>query len=213
MGEFVSGDSPIGDLPRDATLAVAGPPLTGKYSLMLTILGHHTDDTIVISTRNSASRVIGDFEDLNCERSDGRIGVVDCVSRPGSVQEPETVLVKHAGSPDNLTRIGVRFTELFELFYDEESSTHTGVGLHSISQLLMHTELKSAYQFLQVLTGQVRSVDWLCVTVIDTNVDEEQLQTLYHHFDGIVQTRENDDGRRELRVRGITPTTSDWTEF
>lgn len=213
MGELVSSDSPIGDLPRDATLVVAGPPMTGKYSLMLTILAHYTDDTIVISTKNSAPRVIEDFEDVNCENSHGRIGVVDCVSRPDGVEEMETELVKHAGSPDNLTRIGVKFTELFELFYEEESPTHTGVGLHSVSQLLMHTELKNAYQFLQVLTGQIRSADWLCVAVIDTNVGEKQLQTLYHHFDGIVLTRENDDGRRELRVRGLSPTTSDWTAF
>ena len=213
MGELVSSDSPIGDLPRDATLVVAGPPMTGKYSLMLTILAHYTDETIVISTKNSAARVIEDFEAINDGRSHGRIGVVDCVSRPDGVAESETELVKHAGSPDNLTRIGVKFTELFELFFHDDPTTTTGVGIHSISQLLMHTDLKNTYQFLQVLTGQIRSANWLCVAVMDTDVDEEQLQTLYHHFDGIVQTRVNGDGRRELRVRGLSPTTADWTPF
>ena len=213
MCELVSSDSPIGDLPRDATLVIAGPPMTGKYSLMLTILAHYTDDTIVISTKNSAERVIEDFEDIVAGDGHGHVGVVDCVSRLDGVDESETEFIKHAGSPDNLTRIGVKFTELFERFYEEGSTDGTGVGVHSISQLLMHSGLKSTYQFLQVLTGQIRSADWLCVAVIDTNVDEELLQTLYHHFDGIVQTRENDEGHRELRVRGLSPTTSDWTAF
>jgi len=213
MGELVSSDSPIGDLPRDATIVVAGPPMTGKYSLMLTILAHYTDETIVISTKNAASRVVEDFEHVAGRRSNRRIGVVDCLTRPDALAAPETDLVKHAGSPDNLTRIGVKFTELFKEFYEEESTAEVGVGLHSISQLLMHSELKNVYQFLQVLTGQIRSADWLCVAVVDTNADREELQTLYHHFDGVVQTRENDVGRREFRVRGFAPTTSDWTTF
>lgn len=213
MGELVSSDSPLGDLPRDATLVVAGPPMTGKYALMLSILAHYTEDTIVISTRNGASRVVQDFEEVAGGARQGRIGVVDCVPTTDGLAEPETELVKHAGSPENLTRIGVKFTELFEVFHDAGSGTSVGVGVHSISQLLMHSGLKNVYQFLQVLTGQVRAADWLCVAVMDTNADEEELQTIYHHFDGIVETRENDAGERELRVRGLSPTVSDWTAF
>lgn len=213
MGELVSSDSPLSDLPWDATLVIAGPPMTGKYALMLSILDHYTEDTIVISTKNGASRVIDDFEDVAGGPRRGRIGVIDCVPTTDGLAVPETELVKHAGSPENLTRIGVKFTELFETFYREESGTDVGVGIHSISQLLMHSGLKNVYQFLQVLTGQVRSADWLCVAVMETNTDEEELQTLYHHFDGIVETRENDAGERELRVRGLSPTVSDWTAF
>ena len=213
MGELVSSDSPLGGLPRDATIVIAGPPMTGKYALMLSILAHYTEDTIVISTKNSADRVLEDFEDVGGGPPTGRIGVIDCVARPEDLAEPETDFIKHAGSPENLTRIGVKFTELFEVIYEEGSDTTVGVGIHSISQLLMHSGLKNVYQFLQVLTGQVRSADWLCVAVMDTNLGEEELQTLYHHFDGIVQTRENDAGQRELRVRGLSPTASDWTAF
>mgnify|MGYP000480617223 CR=1 FL=1 len=213
MGELVGNDSPLGDLPRDATLVIAGPPMTGKYALMLSLLAHYTDDTIVISTKNDAERVVDDLERIAGSARPGRVGVVDCVARAEGLVEPETELVKHAGSPENLTRIGVKFTELFEAIYEDGSERHVGVGLHSISQLLMHSGLKNVYQFLQVLTGQVRSADWLGVAVMDSNADEEELQTLYHHFDGIVETRENEAGQRELRVRGLSPTVSDWTTF
>lgn len=213
MGALVGNDSPIADLPRDATLVVAGPPMTGKYTVMLSILAQHTDDSIVISTKNAAERVRSDFEKVAGGREYGRIGVIDCVSHPEQIEGPDTELVKHVQTPENLTRIGVKFTELFEQFYTENPSSQTGVGLHSVSQLLMHSELKNVYQFLQVLMGQIRSVDWLGVAVVDTNLDEEQLQTIYHHFDGVVQTRENEDGERELRIRGISPTASEWATF
>jgi len=213
MGELVSSDSPLGDLPRDATLVVAGPPMTGKYALMLSILAHYAEDAIVISTKNDASRVVADLEDVAGDSRPGRIGVVDCLAPAGGLEAPETELLKHAGSPENLTRIGVKFTELFEVMYDPDSEANVGVGVHSISQLLMHSGLKNVYQFLQVLTGQVRSADWLCVGVVDTNTDEEELHTFYQHCDGIVETRANGGCERELRVRGLSPRVSDWTAF
>ena len=213
MGALVGSDSPIADLPKDSTLVVAGPPMTGKYVVMLSILAQHTDEAIVISTKKAADRVVADFQDVAGADRERRVGVIDCVSRPGSLDDRDSDLVKHVQSPENLTRIGVKFTELFELFYEPNPSGQTGVGLHSISQLLMHSELKNVYQFLQVLMGQIRSADWLGVAVVDTNIDEEELQTIYHHFDGVIQTRENDSGQRELRVRGIRPKASEWTSF
>lgn len=213
MGALLGRDSPVADLPEDATVVVAGPPMTGKYLVMLSVVAYHADDAIVISTKNRASRVRSDLDRVAGGDFDGRVGVIDCVSRPEQLDGGDTDLIKHVQSPENLTRIGVKFTELFDEFYDEESTRRTGVGLHSISQLLMHAELKNVYQFLQVLTGQIRSADWLGVAVVDTNLNEEDLQTLYHHFDGIIQTRENADGQRELRLRGIEPTASAWVSF
>ena len=213
MGELASSDSLLGDLPSDATIVIAGPPMTGKYELLLSVLAHRTDDAVLISTRNSADRIRSDLAAAKGDRPLGRIGVIDCVNRPEGLEEAETELVKYVQSPENLTRIGVKFTELFEALYEEDDAGNVGVGLHSISQLLMHSGLRSVYQFLQVLTGQVRSAGWQFVAVLDTDADEEDLQTLYHHFDGVVHTRENERGERECRIRGLAPTTSDWTTF
>ena len=213
MGELTSSDSPLGDLPRDATIVIAGPPMTGKYELLLRVLALHTDETVLISTRNAADRIRADLEAERGDRPGGRVGVIDCVNRPDGLGEAETELTKYVQSPENLTRIGVKFTELFEVLYEADGANDVGVGLHSISQLLMHSGLRSVYQFLQVLTGQVRSAEWLFVAVLDTDADEEDLQTLYHHFDGVVHTRENEGGEREFRIRGLGPTSSGWTAF
>lgn len=212
MGGLFGGDSPVDDLPKDATLLIEGPPMTGKYELLMRLIAHHADDAIIISTMYDANRVVTDIEALK-DCGDGRLGVIDCVPRPGGVDEPSLPLVRVTGSPENLTRIGVGFTDLFEQIYDESSPSRAAVGIHSISQLLMHAGLQNTYQFLQVITGQVRTVDWMFVAVIDTTVNEEDRQTIYHHFDGVIQTRENSEGGRELRVRGLAPTASGWVPF
>lgn len=205
----------IEEVSADDTLLIAGPPMTGKYQLMLQLLGTYCDQSIIVSTKNQAARVRDDFRRFAGDVPDDNIGIIDCVSHRESIEEiTETPSTKYVSSPQNMTGIGVKFTELYSRFHDELDRGHTGVGLHSISQLLMHSDIKTVYQFLQVLTGQIRSAEWMGVAVVETAVTEdENLQMLQHHFDGIIETRENDTGQREYRVRGLTPSASEWREF
>lgn len=205
-------DPPIEGLTPDATLLVMGPPMTGKYELMLQLLAAQADSVVLITTKNDADRVVEDYRSIAGDVPEDRIGVVDCVSRHDAADDSGTI--RHVDAPSNMTAIGVEFTDLFGEFYDDPDAGHVGVGLHSISQLLMHASLKQVYQFLQVLAGQIRSAEGFGVAVMDTStVDDEGQQLLQHHFDGVVETRENDAGEREFRVRGLAPKASDWTGF
>ncbi|MDX1747070.1 MAG: hypothetical protein R3324_14125, partial [Halobacteriales archaeon] len=199
-----------------ANVLVAGPPMTGKYELMLSLIAQHATGAIVISAKNQASRLSDDLRAIDDGFDENRIGVIDCVSHHEGLEDPtETDRVKYAESPENLTRIGVKFTELYETFHEDEAlAGPTAVGIHSLSQLLMHSNVKQVYQFMQVLSGHIRTAGWMGVAVVDGSVlDEKEFQTLQHHFDGIVRTRENADGRREFRVQGLDPQASDWTVF
>lgn len=213
MGELIRGDSPLSGLPGDAALLIEGPPMTGKYALLLSILAHHSDRIIFISTMHDASRVEADLADLTGCQSLGQVGIIDCVPRPSPMTEPEDPLVIVTGSPENLTRIGVAFTELFDIFDGKDSPEATAVGIHNLSQSLMYAGLKNTYQFLQVLTAQVRSAGWFFAAVIESNAEDAERQTLYHHFDGVVETRENPSGGREFRLRGFSETPSEWTGY
>lgn len=197
----------------DTALLVSGPPMTGKYELMLRLLSTYADSPVVISTKNGADRVREDYRSIDGDVPADRIGVIDSAGHQGSA-DAESDTVKHVGSPGNLTDLGVQFTELFETFHDDPSVGHVGVGFHSVSQLLMHAEIKRVYQFLQVMIGQIRSAEWFAVTVVDAGTaDEDQLAMLQHHFDGLVETRENETGAREFRVRGLGSNASDWITF
>ena len=207
-------DALLGELAPTALVLVSGPPLTGKYELMLRVLARQTDRVVFISTKHQASRLRDDYRTFAGDLPDDRIGVVDCVSQQGGAADlQETDTVKLARSPDNLTRIGVKFTALFEAFSDDDGG-HVGLGIHSLSQLLMHADLKKVYQFLQVLSGQVRNAGWFGAAVIDiTGNDTEERETLFHHFDGVLETREDDGGDRQVRARGLGPRSSDWVSF
>lgn len=208
-------DSLLGGLAPTTLVLISGPPLTGKYELLLRVLAANTERVVFITTKHQTSRIRSDYRSIAGDLSDDLIGVVDCVSQQGGQGGlEETATVKLARSPDNLTRIGVKFTGLFETFADDPIEGQTGVGVHSLSQLLMHADLKKVYQFLQVLSGQVRNAGWFGAAVLDvTGSDSEARETLYHHFDGVLETREDDDGDRQVRARGLGPRSSDWLLF
>lgn len=214
MGSNVASDSPLAEIPQDAAILIAGPPMTGKYQLLLRVIGLYAEHVIFISTKHAAERIRGDYLETTGSAAEDAIGIVDCVSYPQSVEPvEETDLIKHASSPENLTRIGVKFTDLFDRLYEGPDAGRLGVGIHSLSQLLMHSNVKQVYQFMQVLVGQTRSAGCLTAAVVDATADDEDVQKLQQHFDGIVQTRENDAGDREFRLRGVTPSASAWTTF
>lgn len=214
-GSDVLNDSVLAEIPSNAAILVAGPPMTGKYELLLSILRRHADSMIVISTKNGFQRVQDDFQSIAGDFDPARLAIVDCVSYHESVDADDAAgPVRFTDSPENLTRIGVKFTELFEDFVDDPDAGNLGVGIHSLSQLLMHSEVKQVYQFLQVLVGQIRNAGCMVVAVLDTaSTDDETVQTLQQHFDGLVNTRENESGAREYRVRGLGSSASSWVAF
>lgn len=198
------------ELAADDSLLITGPPMTGKYDLFRRILADTTDAVIVISTKKGANTVVEDIRGSSNGHPDGRIGVIDCVGQEGSPDQPDAV-TKFVGSTGNLTGIGVKFTEVFDDFLEQYEDDRIGVGLHTASQLVMNADIERVYEFMQVLTGQVRSAGCKGVTVIDARVDnDDDLSILQHHFDAVLETRQGESGPPEFRVRGLGPTTTDW---
>lgn len=205
----------LAEVPADAAVLIAGPPMTGKYELLIRLLQHHAHNVVFISTKNGYERVRSDFRSAVGPFDESRLGIVDCVAYHRSVDTDQVSgPVAFAESPENLTRIGVKFSELFDRFMDAPDGGHIAIGVHTVSQLLMHSDPKKVYQFLQVLIGQVRNTGNQFVAVLDaSSVEDETLTSLQTHFDGQITTRENEAGTREFRLRGLTASASEWTEF
>lgn len=205
-------DDLFADLPSDSMTLVTGPPMTGKYELLFHLVSRTGDDHLFITTKYDAAQLVEDYRATVGASPGGRIGVIDSVPmrRKPSPSLNGQVTVESVDSPGDLTSIGVKFTELLESFEDHPDPV--GIGLHSVSQLVMQSDLETVYQFLQVLTGQLRTAGWPAVSVVDrVVVDGADTAVLEHHFDVVVETR-SADGRRECRVRSPTRT-SDWQPF
>lgn len=203
----------IDGLTPSSTLLVAGPPMTGKLDLFLRLLAQTADRSILVSTKYGADGILERYRAV-ADEPDRVASVIDCVTDPESVGDlGGDVDVRYVGSARRLTPIGVEFTDLLgEAMSTTEPGT-VGVGFHTLSTLIMQYEVNQVYQFLQVFFGQVRSADLFGIAAIDATVGTDDVTLLQHHFDGLVETREDTERGREYRVRGLTPTVSPWRPF
>jgi KaiC/GvpD/RAD55 family RecA-like ATPase len=175
---------------------VSGPPLTGKRALALDLLAQGTErgeGTIVVTTKDSAERVLDQYgERVDYETEP--VAVVDCVTRQQGVGDvTETELVKYASSPVDMTGIGIKLSEVLQAFTTERGIERNRIMLHSLSTLLMYSNLQTVFRFLHVFTGRIQSVDALGLFAIDSTAhDEQTMNTLKQLFDGVITTTEDE---------------------
>ena len=185
---------------------VEGPPMSGKRQLGFDVLTagiRNEEGAIAVSTKDAADRVLEEFDGV--EEADSAVGVVDCVTKQqGMGSSVESDLVRYASSPVDLTGIGIELSELLRGLYKNRGFTKNRILLHSLSTLLMYSDLQTVFRFLHVFTGRVQSSDALGVFVIDASAhDEQTVSTLKQLFDGVVRVRESDGGGYEARVVGV----------
>jgi KaiC/GvpD/RAD55 family RecA-like ATPase len=178
-------------------ILLAGPPLTGKRALGFDILAAGIDagdGAVVVSTKDSAQRVLGDLE-RRFDYEDQPVAVVDCVTRQQGIKDvTEDERIKYVSSPVDMTGIGIKLSEILEEFYQTREIKHNRVMLHSLSTLLMYSDLQTVFRFLHVFTGRIQSVDGLGLFAIDSTAhDDQTMNTLKQLFDGIVTTHEDGD--------------------
>ena len=194
-------------------LLVAGPPMTGKRTLALEILAHGSrrgDGTIVVTTKDGGEDVREDLRELLGRDESGPIGIVDCVSKQQGMNPSQSDHIAYASSPKDMTGIGIQLSEFLQGFYKEKNVQRNRILLHSLSTLLMYSNLQTVFRFLHVFTGRVQSADALGIFVIDSTAhDQQTMSTLQQLFDGQIEVREGEDNQSELRVKGIGNDT-DW---
>ena len=193
-------------------LLVAGPPMTGKRNLALEVLAHGSrrgDGSIVVTTKDGGEDVRATLRELLGREEGGPLGIVDCVSKQQGMNPAPSDEIAYASSPVDMTGIGIQLSEFLQSFYEDQGVRRNRILLHSLSTLLMYSNLQTVFRFLHVFTGRVQSADALGVFVIDSTAhDTQTMSTLKQLFDGQIEIREADGGS-ELRVTGVGQTT-DW---
>ncbi|QKY21111.1 hypothetical protein B4589_012280 [Halolamina sp. CBA1230] len=201
---------PLGELAAGRSVLVRGPAMSGKYDLLLRLLGSLADCSILVSTsrqERGAREDFAEYGDPDC------FGIVDCASRVQGRDDDEGDLVRYASSPNNLTEVGVKFTDLVDSFQDD-GVDHAAVGVHSLSELLMYDGTEQVYQFIRVLLAESQGMDWPTVAVIDDDAAGEQaVTTLTQPFDAVITTRRDDDGGRSFRYQDSGSEPSEWVAF
>ena len=200
---------PDAEIDPGANLLVAGPPLTGKRQIAFDILASGADrgdGSIVVTTKDSADKVLETFTDSTTS-TDANVGVVDCVTKQrgiGTVDDDPRI--KYASSPVDMTGIGIKLSEFLQEFYEDRGLTENRVLLHSVSTLLMYSNLQTVFRFLHVFTGRIQSADAMGVYVIDSTAhDDQTMNTLKQLFDAVIELEETTDGEEpEIRTAGLS---------
>ena len=200
----------------DATLApgtnvlVSGPPLSGKRRLAMEVLAEGSargEGVIVVTTRDSASRVLNDYEALVSDPESVDIGIVDCVTKHQGRSVRDTDVVKYASSPEDMTGIGIKFSEFVEEFRSERGLEGVRVMVDSLSTLLMYSNVQTVFRFMHVFTSRVENADALGLHVIESTAhDEETMNTLKQLFDGVFEVDE--DGSVSTTLRDVDASTA-----
>ena len=171
-------------------LLLTGPPLSGKISLGYDLLeaGFDGGGGIVVSNEHSADRIRAEHEGLF--EYGAPFGVVDCVTKhQGQGTIADTDLVQYASSPEDMTGIGIDFSELLEEFYVNRDLTRNRALFVSVSTLLMYSDLQTVFRFLHVFTSRVENADALGLYVVQSGAhDEQTMNTLSQLFDGVIET-------------------------
>jgi KaiC/GvpD/RAD55 family RecA-like ATPase len=190
------------EVPPGTNVLLSGPPLTGKRALGFDILASGLDrgeGAVVVSTKDSADRVIKRF-DARLDDTADNFAVIDCVTKQQGISDlKDDDLVKYASSPVDMTGIGIKFSEVLEEFYQTRGVSQNRVMLHSLSTLLMYSDLQTVFRFLHVFTGRVQSIDGFGLFSIDSTAhDDQTMNTLKQLFDGIITTHE--EGEPTVRL-------------
>jgi len=199
---------PDAEIEPGTNLLISGPPLTGKRRVAFRILARGTagnEGVIVVSTKDGAEKVFDEYRKFADGIENSPVGVVDCVTKQqGAGDVEDSARVKYASSPVDMTGIGIKLSEFLEEFYDGRGVQRNRILLHSISTLLMYSNLQTVFRFLHVFTGRVQSADALGLYVIDSTAhDDQTMNTLKQLFDGVIEVDEDEAGEQSIKTAGI----------
>ncbi|MFB6255546.1 MAG: RAD55 family ATPase [Haloplanus sp.] len=198
----------LGDLGPGMNVLVSGPPMSGKRRLVFDLLspGAAPDPVVVMTTDDPASRILTAFEDRGVRFDPTAFRVIDATGAPGD-SDPA---IHRVSSPADLTGMGVAFTEAVD---GMGTPDRLRFGFVSISTLLQYVDAERAFSFLHVLSRRTSAAGYLGVYSIDPTTHEDRVVNVVTSiFDAAIEIRER-DGDRELRVRGLSGVTPEWTAF
>ena len=190
---------------------VSGPAMCNKRELVLDLLTAGDRDgraTVFVTTRRSATATARDYETVG-GRSEN-LAIVDCVSRLGGFERvTDGPGRRYISDPGDLTGTGIAVTQFLREF-DRESMT-PWLGVHSLSTMLMYSDLRRTFRCLHVLLGRIRTLGGVAVATLETTAAaDRERDVVGQPFDARVEVREGSRGR-EVRARGAPIAPRQWT--
>lgn len=207
-----------GGLPEKSAALVYGPPFVGKEILtkqfILTSLANKVP-ALVVLTDQSAGDLRKQLASMSpafaSQEKAGLVRMVDCFSRSIGAQE-NLPGVEYVDGLMNFNAVSLAVNNAERDFI--RSYPNHAVVFDSLSTLIAYTNAATAFRYLQVLLGKVKTAGASCLLTLSAGMHAEpEVQMIKHLVDGLIELR-SDNGKNVLHVEGLGVTESrGWVDY
>jgi len=206
-----------GGIKRGANIMLIGPPMSGKKIISNYIMyygaARNENAVIEVNTYEPGYLILERLKENKLNLTLSKVGIVDCLTRMIGIDTYEDESIKIASSSVDLTDIGVKISQHFENFFTKKNIRKIQLNINSLSTLLMYSNIRTVFRFLQVFTGRIKAAGGLGIYVIESGVHDMQVITaLSQLFDGKIEIKSEKD-KNFLRIVGLLPKPTQWLEY
>lgn len=193
-----------GGIPLKSNVLVYAPPFIGKEIILkrFALAGLYENDRIIFvltdksffDLREEMLRLDEKYEEYE---NKGMIKYIDVYSPSVDLKEKSKWVV-FIDSPINRERIASSIIQAQK----EDTKNRYRIVFDSLSTLIVYSDAKAVFRFLQVLSGICKRMGSTSMFSMTRGMHEEiEVQTIKHLMDGVIEMRE-EGARFQIRVQG-----------
>ena len=193
-----------GGIPTKSNVLIYANPFIGKDILLKRFAAaglQNGDGVIFVLTDKSFSEMREEMIKIEPRFSEfeekGMVRYIDIYSPTVELKEKSKWAI-FVDSPVNRERIAY---SILQAHKEMENDRHR-VIFDSLSTLIVYSDAKAVFRFLQVLSGTCKRMNTTSIFSMTRGMHEEiEVQTIKHLMDGVIELREK-EARFQLRVQG-----------
>jgi len=192
-----------GGIPLKANVLVYAPPFIGKEIILkrFALSGlKNNEGVIFVLTDYSFSELREEMLKLDASyreyESRGMVRYIDVYSESVELKEKDEKVI-FIDSPVNREKIASSIVQV-----QRENPIFSRMVFDSLSTLIVYSDAKAVFRFLQVLSGICSRMGLTSMFSMTRGMhDEIEVQTMKHLMDGVIELRE-EGAKNQLRVQG-----------
>ncbi|MDD1728544.1 MAG: hypothetical protein LUQ50_05690 [Methanospirillum sp.] len=175
---------------------------------------------IVLTTESQATDMLDFFKGNKFDTN--YIGIIDAITRSSSGSSAQdSQKVKYVGSPNDLTGMDIRFSQLTEEIMKGEFTqdpnqlfpTPIRYCILSLTSMLMFRKVDVIYQFLHIITSKLKKMGSIGVFLINSETFDPKTVAIVKQLMNMVVEIRNDDTGTSMRIQGSMGLTMNWRQF
>lgn len=224
MYKYLTGidtiDQRVGGLNPGTNILILGPAFSSAEQVA-TFLGRPVQGEymILLTTESQATDMLDYFKTNKFDTD--YIGIIDAITKSSSATVPDSKKVKYVGSPNDLTGMDIRFSQLTEdimkgAFTDDPNQlfpTPIRYCVLSLTSMLMFRKIDVIYQFLHIVTSKLKKMGSIGIFLLNSESFDQKTVAIVKQLMNMVVEIKNDDAGTSMRIQGTMGISMNWRGF